>query len=420
MHELESVVFFIRAYNDIDHFTPLLAEFIRRDEKPIVVVTTDVDYSNDYRFQYLHSLGELEVILERDEAFILNSTGQTFYSRMRAYFYRVTRKRGVLGMLLRRLFFNCAGQMKFLRENNVSACVFEWCSPFERGTVIEKYFVAAKGMGITTFSIPHGCNVFINSDANVSYRDQTLRGYLHDAKDRNYFDYFVLQNPIRRAGWVKWGHDPAKTQAWGSLRFYPRWAKINQEICPKYEGAKIAGNKMNVVFMQFQKDYNIDNIAVLEFLRYLSNISDINLIVKDATREGKSFYNKAKETSSLGESLISWFGNEVHSPSLITWSDCVVVIGGSIGIEAMLQGKPVIYPTHLNSNRTMYEYFDAAHCVSSTEELNPLLSKIHRGEAECKRAGIDALISEIVYAGGAEFDVPAYYYSRIKQRGLNY
>ena len=30
----------------------------------------------------------------------------------------------------------------------------------------------------------------------------------------------------------KMGFDPAKTQAWGSLRFYPDWAKRNLEFVP--------------------------------------------------------------------------------------------------------------------------------------------------------------------------------------------
>ena len=64
----------------------------------------------------------------------------------------------------------------------------------------------------------------------------------------------------------------------------------------------------------------------------------------------------------IGRCLIGWYGNEVHSPALIDWADCVIVIGGSIGIEAMLQNKHVVYPTYL-SNHTMYEYYQAAHCL---------------------------------------------------------
>ena len=50
--------------------------------------------------------------------------------------------------------------------------------------------------------------------------------------------------------------------------------------------------------MQFQKEYNINNLKVKDFLKKLSNIDDISIVVKDATREGKSFYIKVKKLES--------------------------------------------------------------------------------------------------------------------------
>ena len=34
--------FFIRAYNDVDHFVPLIAEFIKKNENPLIVLTTNL------------------------------------------------------------------------------------------------------------------------------------------------------------------------------------------------------------------------------------------------------------------------------------------------------------------------------------------------------------------------------------------
>ena len=168
------------------------------------------------------------------------------------------------------------------------------------------------------------------------------------------------------------------------------------------------------------KDYNLHNEMTFSVLTELSNFPSINLVVKDATREGKAFYDRSKASNKLGDSLVGWFGNEYHSPSLIDWSDCVIVIGGSIGIEVILQNKPLIYPTFLNTNKTLYEFFDAAHCVTNQSELLACLESIRKGEVEDKAAGQKKMISEIVYAGGEEFDVPAYYRDRIKRVGLTY
>ena len=150
--------------------------------------------------------------------------------------------------------------IKFFEENQIDVCVFEWCSPFKRGKFVEGYF-SSKKPGNSDILLPHGCNVFINNDVTVGYRRLARRGLIEDplAAERRCFDYYILQNPIRRDGWVKWGLDPQKTQAWGSLRFCPEWSALNLSICPKFVEPVISGTKLKVVLMQFQKEYNIDN-----------------------------------------------------------------------------------------------------------------------------------------------------------------
>ena len=152
----------------------------------------------------------------------------------------------------------------------------------------------------------------------------------------------------------------------------------------------------------------------------LSKLDFISLAVKDATREGKAFYNRNKSAGELGDALIGWYGNEVHSPSLINWADCVIVIGGSIGIEAMLQEKHLVYPIYLNSNQTMYEYFDAAYCPDSLEKMKDLLGELKSNSSILKPTGIDEMLKEIVYAGGEPFNVPLKYYEIIKDKNLRY
>ena len=411
----------MRAYNDIDHFAPVIAEFIKRQENPLVVFTSEIEFENDYRIIYLKTLGDCEFFKDVDFEFIKASKRDTLFSKIYSKFYSIKRNRsGFLGKINRRLFYNCKKQLEFLHEKKISTCIFEWSTPFDKGEILEKYFVAATGIGLTTIAIPHGCNVFINSDANVGYRKKIMRGKLIDQKDRRLFDYFILQNPIRRDGWIKWGLDPVKTQAWGSARFYPNWAKINREICPKFLPEIKDSGKLKVVFMQFQKDYNLQNKAIMDLLKELSHLDYISLAVKDATREGKAYFDRQKAGGELGQSLIGWYGNEVHSPSLIDWADCALVIGGSIGIEAMLQDKHVVYPLYLNSNHTMYEYFKAAHCAGSASEVKRILRELKSNKKTKKPPGISAMLNEIIYAGEEPFDVPLRYYNNIKQKNLMY
>lgn len=341
------------------------------------------------------------------------------FSRLLDKFYLIKRNRkNLIGKLYRKLFFNCEKQVDILRDKNIGVCAFEWGTPFERGVILEKYFFAAKGMGITTIAIPHGCNIFLNSDVTIGYRKLMEKGVIPEKSDSSLFDYYILQNPIRRDGWIKWGLDPIKTQAWGSLRFYPGWADKNKKICPELKFEK--NHKTKVVFMQFQKEYNIFNDQIFETLTQISSIKDISLVVKDATREGKEYYDKNKASGLLGKSLVGWVGNDVHSPALVEWADIVIVIGGSIGIEAILQNKLLVYPTYLNNNSTLYEHFDACYCPKNNSELIKLINDKSNGKNFPQKNGANDLLKEIVYAGNEKFNVPQKYYEKFKSINLKY
>ncbi len=414
--------FFVRAYNDVDHFSPLIAEFIINKENPLVIINTDLELENDYRFNYLKTLGDLEIIKDPDDEYVKYSRENGFFHKLlkKLYLLKRNRKR-LIGKIYRYFFFNCKDQIKLLKSKNIGICAFEWSTPFARGELIEKYFFAAKGIGITTIAIPHGCNVFLNSDVTVGYRKLIQRGIIPDQSDTSLFDYYIFQNPIRRDGWIKWGFNPVKTQAWGSLRFYPEWAKKNREICPKYKFDQKSSGKTKIVFMQFQKEYNLKNELIFDSLKKISFLDDVLLAVKDSTREGKEYYDRNKKHSILGKSLVGWYGNEVHSPALIEWADIVIVIGGSsIGIEAILQNKTLIHPIYLDTNTTLFEYFDAAHCPNSYEELERMIKIKIKGNMLPPPQETEKLLREIIYAGKENFNVPKKYYEQFKSINFNY
>ncbi|MBO72231.1 MAG: hypothetical protein CMD35_01320 [Flavobacteriales bacterium] len=417
---MKKFIFFVRAYNDLDHFSPLIWKCIQKGDQPTILITTKLKIENDYRFKLINKNQNIRVIYDIDETFEKHFKAKSFIEKVirRIYFLRRDQN-SLIGKLYRKFFFDLSAQLDFMRRENFHSCIFEWSTPYARGDKIEKYFFAAKALGITTFALPHGCNIFVNSDVTYGYRESFNKGKLVDQSSTRLFDYYIFQNPLRRDGWVKWGFEPSKTQAWGSLRFSPEWAKMNLNACPEFN-MDMKKTKLNIVFMQFQKEYNIDNEAVFDFLKDVSNIEDISLVVKDATREGKSFYDQKSASNELGASLVSWVGNDVHSPSLIEWSDIVIVIGGSIGIEAMLQNKPVLYPSFLSSNFTLYEKFKAAYCTNSKEESIKLINEFKNNRPHEELPGVEKMIQEIVYAGQDKFDVLEKYYNEISADYLNY
>lgn len=421
-NQYKRTAFFLRAYNDVDQISPLIAEFILNKKNPLIIITSDMDLENDYRFNYLKTLGDFEIVKNLDKEHVKFSQKKNFLLKLLHRLYLLKRNRkSFFGKIYRYFFFDCKAQVEFLKLKNVGFCVFEACSPYERGIIIEKYFLAAKGIGITTIALPHGCNLFLNPDVTIGYRKLIYKGVVQDQSDRNLFDYYIIQNPIRRDGWIKWGYDNVKTQAWGSLRYFPEWANKNREICPKFNFEGNSNGKTKIVFMQFQKDYNLNNDLVSDTLKKISFLKNALLIVKDTTREGKKYDDKNKKDKNFGESLVGWYGNEVHSPALIEWADVVIVVGGSsIGMEVILQNKILIDPTYLDTNTTLYEYFDAAHCLNSYDELENFLKLIIEKKPLPKLTGVDKIIREIIYAGKENFNVPKKHYQQLNEMNLNY
>lgn len=413
--------FFLRAYNDLDHFAPLIAEYLKNKNSPVLVVLGDLGLEDDYRFQYLSTLGGLEVFYDVDTLYQDSSSASGVLGLLRKRLYGLRRNpHGFVGKLWRKFFFNNSKEHEFLVSKNIISCVFEWSTPFARGDKKEQYFFAAKALGITTYAIPHGCNIFVNSDVTKGYRKLGRRGVVPDQSDTQLFDQYVFQNTWRRDGWIKWGFSPTKSVAWGSLRFEEKWQRKNLEICPPFNCPVDVADRLKVVFMQFQKEYNVHNELTFETLKQLSQIPEIALVVKDATREGKAFFDRGVASKELGSACVGWFGNEVHSPALVAWADCVVVVGGSIGIEVIMQGKPLIYPRHLNSNTTLYEELDAALIADSYDELVTFLTDLHNGEKRDAPKGEGRLLSEIIYAGKSPYDVAEFYYDRIYRGELVY
>lgn len=415
--------FFLRAYNDVDHLAPVIWKFVTNGDNPIVVFHTDLEYENDCRINFIKSEGEVEIIrvLDREYVKYQKKKGGPVFKILQRYYNLKRNHRTIVGKIHRKRFFNCEDEINFLRDKNVTQCIFEWNTPYIRGVVIEKYFKAAKGQGITTLCLPHGCNMFTHSDVNEGYRSSIKKGIIPDQKDRREYDYYVFQNPFRRDGWVKWGYDPAKTFAWGSARWCPEWQKINLSICPNFEPKKNPDDRFRVVFMQYQGNYNLNKEKIWETLTRIAENKKIQLVIKDSTREYTQYHSAFFQNKYGTSSRIEFVGNEVHSPSLIEWSDCVINFGSSIGVEALIQNKPLINPTFFLSNRTFYERKDAAFNAGNVEEVLGYIDKIMKDEYyNIPSRNKEELFKEIIFGGREKFNVLESYYRKIKATYLSY
>jgi hypothetical protein len=173
--------------------------------------------------------------------------------------------------------------------------------------------------------------------------------------------------------------------------------------------------------MQYQADYNLEINEIWDTLSTIAECDWVYLVIKDSTRAGTQYYSNEFATRHGHSERIELVGDEAHSPSLIKWSDCVVSFGSSIGMEVLMQNKPLINPTYLIKNRTLYERTGSSLTAENKDQVLSHLKKVfHDRSFSLPEISKKALLREIVYGGLEEHDVLESYYRKIKTGNLMY
>jgi hypothetical protein len=110
---------------------------------------------------------------------------------------------------------------------------------------------------------------------------------------------------------------------------------------------------------------------------------------------------------------------EFSSVELCEWADVVMVIGSSILIEPLKQGKPVLYLKYLHENTTQYEELGACWTIHDETELKEALVSLRNDitNVPYTEEGVARFLSEIIYGGQSERDVLGDYENFIVSHG---
>ena len=434
-------LFFLKTYQDIDQIIPVIWKTLREGDSAMVIFVAEHDCDSDYRLQFLKKGFSLPI-----------------YKYPLAY--KLTRKKWKVYKVIREAIFNDITCGYFLKKHKITSCVFEWGNAYGRD-LRGHFFRAAKKMGIPTFSLPHGCRMFMHmvpvdlterkdsgfSEVQNVYDEQLKKTLVNcpglserkdsdfavvrniydkqlkdiqvsypDLSERNNFDFYVVQSNYDKQLNVAMGLNPEKTLVvWGSARFCPEWAKTNLKICPEFVPSKSDKDKVKVVFMLYHWKYNIDQRSCIDLIEKLVLCKWVYLIIKDHTRGVGGLPNELRNRYNSFPNVES--SVSAHSPALIKWSDVVINFASSIGVEALIQGKQLIHPFYLHGNVTIFDKTEAAHLARNHDEVIGLLQKFKDGKLppvseESKRK----LYREVIYGGRDEYDVLEYYWRKITLR----
>ena len=407
-------LFCVRHFNDVDHITPIVWR-MKNDNYPVAVycINPRYDINNDYRLNYLRKQGvTVESIYDACEhkSNGLHKTMRHLFQWFYAKGNKLSSHHDEKPLLLPRLsklavqsiarvsyeltrisFYRKSWARYFLEESEAQLLCFDHIFPgrYVVGVLLE----AAREKSIPTLALPHGVYLYTNE----SYKAGTSsRQRFHKF---NRFGYVIVQNQLRKNVLVRSGITREKIIVLGSARFCDEWIEQNRKILPRMIDSNSHSRKLKVVFMVSKPHCRIDIERMLNTFDLLSNLNEIEVMVKPHTRTGTN--------SRLFANLSSSNASNILTPELCDWADVVLVIGSSVITEALMQEKPVLYLKYLHANTMLFEECGACWTIQTEAELEQALQSLRNKNTDLPYGdeNVNRFLSEVVYGGRNKRDV---------------
>jgi hypothetical protein len=241
-------LFFVRAFNDIDHITPIVWQ-MKQDDYPVAVycLNPEYDIENDYRLLFLknngvevdylyHSFDQklgithriLRFFMFKSYAFqkrldVVDGQRNTVFMGMLQHMARRTGWR--LFKLTRNLFYNTDWARDILDQTGARALCFDWIRP--RQFVVDSLVCAAKEKEIPALALPHG--VYIYTNEFVTIESRPLESY----DKYNQYDHVIVQNELHKELMTRFGLEKDKIRVMGSARYCSAWMEQNKKKFPE-------------------------------------------------------------------------------------------------------------------------------------------------------------------------------------------
>jgi hypothetical protein len=308
-------------------------------------------------------------------------------------FGRITHRIGSeLYKLARKKYYDSRWARHVVKRSAAKVLCFDWVRP--RQYVVEALLTAAKDLKIPTLALPHG--VFIYTNDFITIESRPLETY----DKLNQYDHVIVQNELYKDVTSRTGLERNKIRVMGSARYCGEWTAQNKNIFPKTIPLRQgAVGKLKVVFMTTKIRYRIHTERLLQTIELLSQLEGVNAAVKPHTRTTKE--------ARLYENLPIPNLSDSSSVELCEWADVVLVIGSSIIIEALLQGKPCLYLKYLHENTTLYEDFGACWTIHDEAQLQHALRVLRadKNDVPYSQSDVDRFLFDIIYGGPQKTDV---------------
>ena len=352
----KKIIFFIRHFNDYDHFTPVIWSLLKTQKFEVSVLLmnpfSESLIRNNYRTNLLKKMGAEIIGFSNSKynfKFLMPIIGTLF--RYNNFFFNLNLFAHRLGKFILYIFFKKKFQEKFIKETSINLIkknykilVFDHMVDDLRKDRI-KY---SKIFKCKCVSLPHGVTLF-------RYKKKWLNNHRKKvANTYKIFDKIVFPN--NSILFYKEEKEVLKKKflSLGSPRFSKIWINFIKKnikiINLKQKKIKILFLvEKSEVFIHKRKHVVADFCKQLEALSFLKSRRDLTVKIKFNTRDVN--LNQRKEIQKNYNNDIS----NLETSDLVEWSDIVIAGGGTSSIiQPICLNKTVICCTYFHPEHHFY------------------------------------------------------------------
>lgn len=357
-------LFFLRHYNDIDHVTPVVHQWIQSGHQCDVVLIGSAQFRNDFRVKYLGRLQGVRIAHMKE---LFSPIDYWKWRLQMLILTRNVRRIKVIGRLAEKLaerfdekqreplWRHTAGFLldRCFGNENKGVVAFDW---IERNSVIcvewvEVMIAMAKERGLGTVSLPHG--------DSPHYSQLIRRGERRVEPDKTFsaatiFDKVVVPNELCA---IRFRPFMTENQlaVLGSPRYCEAWLKILSGLMPPSPLTR-SDSKLKIVMFLRKANFTTFWEEVNEVVHLIAEFPEAELIIKPHTRSGwKQSLTKDSSIKKLPNVRVA--SDDAHSVHLMNWADVIIDLATSVVFEAVREKKPVLAADYLIAARSAVAYY---------------------------------------------------------------
>jgi hypothetical protein len=345
-------LFFLRHYNDIDHITPVMCEWMKSGHAASAIVYSMPEYLDDYRLHFLRQFQQFSARYIDDFLSPATLSGK----RQIVDGPRTEIPKDVRISEL----YDESVIARIIDGTKPDVICFDWIMSTSAAAVpvAQRAAKIARERSLPIISLPHGDSPHFNEmiaadDLNFAWRNIYSTGAI--------FDSVVVPNELCAKRYRPFMSDD-RIAILGSPRYNNAWLQIIDGLTPTYEFGP--HDTLNIVLFLRSPQYPIFWQEVVRTIRMITQRPGVKLVVKHHTRPAgsdplKPFYDELEQSPI---SNLRFAFDETHSGCLLRWADVVMDVATSVSFEAVKANKPVLAMEYLHAG-----YSTIARYIPSTE-----------------------------------------------------